>query len=756
MALLLASLSFLWTHSQQLAVESRHKAQLDDRASEELVGELSGPVIQGLGNQKIRLKTDTASILLTVYGASAQKLLPGQRIRVYARLKSLRGVRTLGSGSHRLFVMNQGAELAATALAEDVSVVGQSWSLWRWPEKVRQWAVAEIGRRGQGEGSALITALATGQRSKIDQGLAASLRVAGLSHLLAVSGMHLAAITSLVFLLLLHLWVRLPWRQFVEPRAVAAGGALAAAVVFTAITGGRPSTCRALLVASFMLVGIMLDRRIRLIDALAWASCLLLLWRPTLLWDPGFQMSFAAAVALALAFGGERRGLRFDNRGWPHRLWRGAADLLKASFWATLATAPFALHHFGEVSWLGLLSNLIAVPLTTLFLLPCTLLGLAMTALGTEVGGYLLDVSQSVAQVLADLCLWVAEVIPPQLAPGLNLGELVLWAFIALLLLPQSQRLSRRPRILGIGIALLVFIGSRAYWMPLQAGWATELRVTYVDIGQGDAIVLELPGGGVWLIDGGGLPFVSPNAIGDRERLAETPARQFLLPYLRHRRINQIDLAIVSHPHPDHYVGLRAVAREIPIAEVWSAVPEGPGQYWGWLRELEAAGSKVVAPPLGTTRTMGGVGLNVLWPRYQASEGDAQSDPILSLNDNSLVVRVDFAGRRLLFPGDIEAEAEALLVERLASEIQADVVKVPHHGSRTSSTRAFVQAVDPILSVISCGRGNRFDFPAQAVEERWRQRGQVVLRTDQVGSVTVRVGPDGSMKVDTMAPFSGF
>jgi competence protein ComEC len=302
---------------------------------------------------------------------------------------------------------------------------------------------------------------------------------------------------------------------------------------------------------------------------------------------------------------------------------------------------------------------------------------------------------------------------------------------------------------------------SRNYAASLAAEHNDSLRVTFVEIGQGDAAVIELPGGGVWLVDGGGLPFVRESSPRARQRLAETPARQALLPYLRHRRIEHIDLVVVSHPHPDHYAGLQAVARAIPIAELWSAhMPSAePGPYERWLQSLESSGTRIVRPRLGTARTSRGAALQVLWPRYAPPDGSkreearAQSDPILSVNDNSLVVRLDFAGRRVLFTGDIEEEAEDLLVTDDRDALRSDVVKVPHHGSPTSSTQAFVSATSPELAVISCGRANHFGFPDGEVVSRWRGQAGFLLRTDLVGSVTLEVSPDGEMQVETVEAF---
>jgi competence protein ComEC len=275
--------------------------------------------------------------------------------------------------------------------------------------------------------------------------------------------------------------------------------------------------------------------------------------------------------------------------------------------------------------------------------------------------------------------------------------------------------------------------------------------VTFLDVGQGDAAVVELPGGEAWLIDAGGLPSHGGGLdAAAAARLAERPGERAVLRYLDHRRIRRLRLVLLSHPHPDHFAGLRAVARAVPIDELWLAAPsrEQPmsAEMHALLIDLAMRGTRVVAPPLGVARSVRGVELEVLGPRLAGSA--AAVDPTASVNDNSLVARVRFAGRAVLFAGDLEEEGEQLA---LAADLAADVVKVPHHGSRTSSTAALVAAAGARWAVVSCGGGNRFGFPAPEVVARWEAAGATVLRTDLDGAVTARISPSGRLSVATYA-----
>jgi competence protein ComEC len=300
-----------------------------------------------------------------------------------------------------------------------------------------------------------------------------------------------------------------------------------------------------------------------------------------------------------------------------------------------------------------------------------------------------------------------------------------------------------------------------AAWLALCAGWwlardappAGALRVTFLDVGQGDAALIELPDGAVWLVDAGG----NPGARDAAQAAAPGRVVDRVLAAYDHTRI---ELAIISHPHPDHYLGLAAITA--PIDELWSAEATGPGAkdaaartrttlpgFTAIAAALADHGTRLVHPPLGVARSTAGVELVIWAPRYAASEGDpvrCAADPVRTVNDNSLVVALRYRGRTILFAGDLEAEGEDTLVAAGLGAV--DVVKVPHHGSPTSSTAGFVAATHPGLAVISCGAGNSFGFPAAAVVERWRRAGAAIARTDRDGAIQVTIDRDGALAID--------
>jgi competence protein ComEC len=281
----------------------------------------------------------------------------------------------------------------------------------------------------------------------------------------------------------------------------------------------------------------------------------------------------------------------------------------------------------------------------------------------------------------------------------------------------------------------------------------TALTVTFLDVGQGDGALVELPGGATWLVDAGGRLFGAPGPDASTDdklaALAGDPGEQAVWRTLHAHRVRRLALVIVSHPHPDHFGGLAAVAAHVPIDELWwSGDDTGDPAFHALLAQLAARGTRVVRPPLGLAREDHGVRLSVLAPR--GDDASVATPSGRSVNDDSLVVRLELAGRSILFTGDLEAPGEAALVDATPPELlRADVVKVPHHGSRTSSSPRLVEATHPRLAVISCGVANRFGFPAAEVVERWRAAGAELLRTDLRGAITVRIERSGAMQVST-------
>ena len=676
-----------------------------------LVGVVGGPLVRGAHGTGAPLDVDGEPLWLWTDGP----LLPGDRVAVTGTIRDPRGPLDPALPDRLAALAARGAR--AELWATSVEHLGATTTPWRLAALAqRRWGAALDAAGGDPTGRAALRGIVVGDRGDVPPALDQRWRAVGIYHVLSVSGLHLAVVAGLLFALLRRLLAMSPWGGRIRPARWAAPPALVVAIAYTMVTGAQIATLRSLLVVALVLVGQLVDRPLRLVDALGVAALAILVWRPLDLYDPSFELSFTAALVLALR--------PPSSRG---KLARGIA----ASAWLALATAPLTAYHFQQVQPGGILGNIALTPPVELVALPLALAGLALG----------LAPLIALASYLVAAVDWLAGL----LAHATPVGTIAI---------------ASRP-VMAALVLLAVWLSARAVrdrrdvlaWLTVCALWTLgrdppapgALRVTFLDVGQGDAAIVELPDGAVWLVDAGGLP----NA-----RDPSAPGRTIdrVLAAYGHTRV---DLAILSHPHPDHYLGFAGM--QTPIAERWSArelerpvrgarsAPEGargsiekPGQFASWTH-----------PPLGA-RTEGEVTLEVLAPRYgDGPDAIEAADPVRTVNDNSLVVAIRYRGRAIVFAGDLEAEGEDALVGGGLGHV--DVVKVPHHGSPTSSTAAFVAATHPALAVISCGRGNHFGFPAADVIARWRAAGAEVARTDEDGAVTVTIDATGGMSVSRFA-----
>lgn len=587
-------------------------------------------------------------------------------------------------------------------------------------------------------------------------------RRSGLAHLLAVSGMHLVLVVMGIVAALRALLVRVPAVAARSDAArVAAGAGLPVAWIYAEIAGGSGSAVRAAWMCTVALLARALARRPAPWRALGLSVLAMSVVDPLVAFDVSFVLSALATgglVALARPIEGAM-STHLRVRGWTLPVF--VARPLATSAAATIACAPVLATMAPELPLGGLVANVVAVPLGEAAALPLCLVhallvgwpaaesGCAAAASGALLlvrtvarsftwGG--LPVPAPTAGELAVLAASAAGVAlgrraaaprelgaaldrPGAAAPGrsgLALGGL---GGLGAALGRLRASLDRPGVVLGLGATTIVLLEIVA-----RAGGAPRgvLRVTFLDVGQGDAALVDLPDGSAMLVDGGGL-VGSPIDVGERAVASVLAAR----------RRSRLAAVVLSHPHPDHYLGLASALARVRVDSLWDTgqgEDEGVGgAYAELLTDLRRRGAIVLRPAeLCGARTIGGAVVEVLapCPGVVADRG---------ANDNSLVVRVRFGGRAILFTGDAERDEEAELVERLGARggLRADVLKIGHHGSRTSTTAPFVAAVDPEVAVISCGVRNRFGHPHPSTLATLARAQVRVLRTDRVGSVVV-------------------
>jgi competence protein ComEC len=494
------------------------------------------------------------------------------------------------------------------------------------------------------------------------------------------------------------------------------------------------ATVRAAVMAALALAAVIARRLPSVEAAIAAAGLLLLGTSPLLVLDASFQLSFASVIALALLARRWRGAPRVERPLARASRWLGRG--LAATAAAFAVTGPLCAHHFAELAPASPLGNLLLVPLVELAIVPLGLLGAALGATWSALG----LVPLWLAGALCTVVLWLAELFR-RLAPlwrvwspdGFEAGALALGALLGL----AAVSLRSRPRWLARAALLAAALGAGSLGTrALVQRLDPRLRVTFLDVGQGDATLIEGPRGYVALIDGGG------NVDGRFD-----PGARVIEPVLRRKTIGRLDLVVLSHPHPDHMNGLFAILQRFPVGALWTGGDGGGNPAYDQLLALARARGVALPRPAPAARA----GL-VIQPRGPFTGDVIGVPPGLSVNDASLVVRVGFAGRWLLFPGDLEEQGEAELVARAtaADPLASDVLKVPHHGSRTSSSEAFIDAVRPRIAVASLARRNRFGFPRAEVVERYRERSVQLFRTDMQGAVVLKIDTKGALEATSL------
>jgi competence protein ComEC len=645
-------------------------------------------------------------------------LASGDRVQLSARLRTPSGEPNPGGRDRAAQLAAAGVSWMGRGEGPTVRVAPPSPAAL--VEAARLRFVAACTRVLPPQEAALLRAIGAGDASALDDSARLSFARSGLAHILAVSGMHLVVVVFGLWRLLRALLLRWSWAASrVDPGTIAAAVCIPWAGVYALATGASPPVVRAAVGAAIVLGGVVLRREIHALNGLALAALLLLAAEPAEALDPSFQLSFAAVAGLVLWAGPLRRRLPFPRPppgSWRRRLLEPIAEGACATLAASAATAPVLAFHFRQLPILGLPANLLAIPIGSGLTVLATAAGLAASIHAGLAAPFL-----HAAWPLAWALRAISDAAATPRWGALGVGSPGFLAAVACGALAVSAGRARGSLRV---VAWVGAIACLALPPPLRGAAARArggVEVLFLSVGQGDAALLRLPDGSAVLVDGGGAAIPGGRDPGERD----------VLPLLRDLGVRRLAAVFVSHPHPDHVLGLRAILDAVPVEAAFGNgdAGEGPGA------EVVARLHPATAGP-GTTWWRGDVAFEVM--------GGPRTG--LSGNDASLVLRVRYGRTAFLFPGDVESAGEEAAVR--AGGLAADVVKVAHHGSRTSSSPAFVAAVGARYAVVSVGAANRFGFPHPDTLARWSASGAEVLRTDggavrflSNGERVVRVDP---------------
>lgn len=619
------------------------------------------------------------------------ELKAGQRWRLQVRLKRPHGMANPGLFDYEGWLFQQ--RLRATGYVrtsqENALLADNSG---RYPlQRLRQY-IHQMLRQATGDhaSAGLIAALALGERQDINSEQWQLLRLTGTNHLVAISGLHVGIVAGLAFFLLRRLW---RWPLLLATPKVAALAALAAAALYAALAGFSVPTQRALIMVAVAMLALLVQRNVRPVRILALALLVVLLIDPLAVLAPGFWLSFGAVAVILYGMGGR---LGVGGVGWR---W-GRVQLLVA-----LGLAPLLALWFGQVPLIGALANLLAVPWVSLLVVPLILLGCMLVLFWPAAAALILALALYALDGMWRWLEWCAGLLPEQW----NSVNIVPWTLIpalagvAWLLAPRGWP----ARWLGL-IWLLPML-----FVPLPAPRVGEAWIDVLDVGQGLAVLVRTANHA--LLYDSGPPFGKDSNAGSL----------VIVPLLQQYGIRQVDALILSHGDSDHSGGAATVFESLPVQAFYS----GADEHYPWREHTTCAH--------GQAWDWDGVRFEMLWP-LPGVDGLPHWK-----NNASCVLRIATSGGSLLLTGDIEAAAEQHLLEAIPEQLQVDVVQVPHHGSKTSSTEPFVVAMAPHHAVFSTGYLNRWGFPAQEVADRYQEHGALLYNTAQDGAVRVKLEGQG-------------
>ncbi len=635
----------------------------------------------------------------------------GQRVRLRTQLRADVGPESWGQP-------DLGAAARARGLLTSGRILPGSLVPLSAPDDWRRWVSERReafgrwtrGRLADADAAALVCALAAGLRSELAPEWEDRFARSGLAHVLSVSGLHVAALALVLAALLAGMLRGVPALVLrLDARRPAALAALPLVWGYVVFTGNQPPAVRSALMLALVLAGRALQRHTDALNALALAAGLLLVADPASVRDLSLQLSFTAVLALVLLAPRLRAlvPVRPPDPRCPHR-WRRAVEQVReallgvftASAAVTLASVPLVATAFHRISLVGCVVNVLALPVASVLTLACAVTAGAFCLSPALAAAPLLVASLAARALLA--LVGAGAAVPLGVLPSPSFSWPAGAAF-ALGLLGVALGVRRSGWVVALAVAAVLA-------RPLVEPRA-PLELTVLPVGHGDALLASSAGTNL-LVDGGGVP----DGI--------DPGARVVLPYLRERGIRRLDVVALSHPHPDHALGLLAVLRELPVDRLWLPAGVERGPLVDAL--LAAAGpARVEWLAAGEVRTLGGATVRVLSP-------PRDTGVLRTVNDRSLVLHLSAAGRSVLLPGDAGAAAEEAL-----PPLESTVVKVPHHGSRSSSTPRLVSVSQAWLALFSDGRANRFGLPAPEVVARWRESGAVILRTDVDGAIRV-------------------
>jgi competence protein ComEC len=648
----------------------------------------------------------------------------GRTLRMPALLRPPSTYLNPGTPDERPALARRGVMFVGTVKSATlIQVVARGGAVAEGAAAIRAWIRRQVARAlspVDAAAAGVTTAVLIGDRTGLSEEDQRRLQDAGTYHVIAISGGNIA-ILAVVF--------GAVWRLLcVGGRS----GSILTALLLTfygVVAGGSASVARAVTVAVLVLAARAIDHRAHPLNAVGVAALLAVALAPSVVLDAGFLLSFGATVGILLGipFFVTTVGSAARHHPASTRLRRAVLLMLAATLCAEAALMPVSAAFFARVSFAGLVLNFAAIPLMAMVqiggLLIVATAGWIPVATWLAAAVHAASAALLGSAALVEVAPWLAIDVPPPVWWLIGL-------YYAAALIAICRR-SRRPAVALIAAGAVMLFGARPTSRDAVAPSRLPLRVAVLDVGQGDATVVSLPGGRTLLVDTGGLAPLSAGPDPAEAAPGFDVGERVVAPALRALGVGALDHLVLTHGDPDHIGGVRGLLRHLRARSIWEGVPVPPH---GGLRLLATAARQASISwrtvQAGDAERFGEVEVRVLHP--PPPEWERQR----IRNEDSIVLEIRIGAVSIVLPGDIGREGERAILPGLEPG-RTVILKAPHHGSATSSTAELLAALRPAAVIFSCGRNNRFGHPHPEVVERYRTLGAAIFSTAEDGAVFV-------------------
>ncbi|MBT6870562.1 MAG: DNA internalization-related competence protein ComEC/Rec2 [Candidatus Marinimicrobia bacterium] len=631
---------------------------------------------------------------------------PGDILHIRGKIYIPDEARNPGQFDARKYYKSKGVDLIFSKDSELVTEISGPLNINRIFFHIRQSIILKINKFISEPYTGMALGLLIGVKSEIDEEFKENFKASGIIHILAVSGLHVGYILLVLHLLGSIFYLNAKLRFLLI---------LVGMIFYMGITGWPISVIRAGIMAILYAYAKLKEFKTSAWNILGVVGFVNLLIDPNQLFNLSFQLSFGAVAGILYSYGQLQILVKNNEKLqlWRQKPWfRWGSDYVAVSMGAQMGTFLPIAFVFGQIPLWSLFTNIFAIFLSAL----AVLTGIT-TLFFSLFSNYFANIYGNAMWG----CMWVLDFIssivsnfPYSYVPVYSFSTIFILLLLSLWILVMSISIQRYAQGFII-FGLIVMNG----WVWPEVSNQSNYKFAFLDVGQGDACIIHNDETAI-LIDAGYKGF------------GKDYGKYVILPYLKNQGFTQIDLAIMSHPHADHIGGLKTILDEIPIEVVWDTYNYyESGLYQSIMEKFVENRTMVKYPRPGEVFEIDGLILTVLFP------DSSYSKHVSNINNASIVVRIDHGNNSFLFTGDAETQAENIY-SKLGAYLDVDVVKVGHHGSKTSSSLKIVENASPQYGIISLGKMNKYGHPSSLIMDRWKNNGATLFRTDEHGGISMK------------------